>query len=139
MKSCWSDSLTPEPVFLTQETVLRIHDTLIERFGGASGLRDAGLLASALAAPQASFGGQFLNSSLPEMAASYLVGLVQNHPFLDGNKRTAYAVTATFLRLNGLRLRGSQDAKFALVLGVAEGRLGKADAVRELAASLEPL
>lgn len=45
MKSCWSDSLTPEPVFLTQETVLRIHDTLIERFGGASGLRDAGLLA----------------------------------------------------------------------------------------------
>lgn len=73
------------------------------------------------------------------MAASYLVGLVQNHPFLDGNKRTAYAVTATFLRLNGFRLGGSQDAKFALVLGVAESRLGKADAVRELAASLEPL
>lgn len=139
MKSCWSDSLTPEPVFLTQETVLRIHDTLIERFGGTSGLRDAGLLASALAAPQASFGGQLLNTGFPEIAASYLVGLVRNHPFVDGNKRTAYAVTATFLRLNGLRLGMPQDAKFELVLGVAEGRLSKADVARELTATLEQL
>ena len=130
---------TPEPVFLTQETVLRMHDTLIERFGGTFGLRDTGLLASALAAPQASFGGQFLNTGLSEMAASYLVGLVQNHPFIDGNKRTAYAVMATFLRLNGLRLGMSQDAKFELVLGVAQGRLNKADVVRELTATLEPL
>lgn len=119
--------------------MLQIHQTLIKRFGGAFGLRDAGLLASALAAPQASFGGHFLNSSFPEMAASYLVGLVQNHPFVDGNKRTAYAVTATFLRLNGYRLGMSQDAKFELVLGVAEGRLSKADVVRELAVTLELL
>lgn len=75
--------LTPEqPVFLTQDTVLRIHDTLIERFGGIFGLRDAGLLDSALAAPQASFGGQFLNLHLPEMAAAYLIGLIKNHPFV---------------------------------------------------------
>lgn len=116
-----------------------MHDTLIERFGGASGLRDAGLLASALAAPQASFGGQYLNAGLPEMAASYLVGLIQNHPFVDGNKRTAYAVSATFLRLNGYRLGLSQDEKFELVLGVAEGRLNKADVVHVLAATLELL
>ncbi len=97
---------TPEPVFLSYEAVLHIHihDTLIERFGGAHGLRDADLLASALAAPQASFGGQRLNANLPEMAASYLVSLTKNDAFTGGNKRTAYAVTAIFLRLNGYRL-----------------------------------
>ena len=109
---------------------MRIHDTLIERFGGTAGVRDVGLLASALAAPQASFGGQFLNASLPEMAAAYLIGLVQNHPFVDGNKRTAYAGTATFLRLSGHRLGLTQEAKFELVLGVAEGRLNKTEVVR---------
>lgn len=57
------------------------------------------------------------------MSASYLVGLIRNHPFVDGNKRTAYAVTATFLRLHGFRFELSQQAKFELVLGVAEGRL----------------
>ncbi|MDQ3521394.1 MAG: type II toxin-antitoxin system death-on-curing family toxin [Gemmatimonadota bacterium] len=122
MRSCWGDLLTPEPVFLTEETVLRMHDTLIERFGGTFGLRDVGGLSSALATPQASFGGQLLNTSLAEMTASYLVGLVRNHPFIDGNKRTAYAVTATFLRLNGYRLGLSQNAKFELVLDIAEGR-----------------
>ncbi len=115
-----------------------MHDTLIERFGGTVGVRDVGLLASALAAPQASFGGQLLNTSLAEMAASYLVGLVRNHPFIDGNKRTAYAVTATFLRLNGYRLGLSQNAKFELVLDIAEGRLSKAEVVR-LVSALEPL
>jgi len=119
--------------------VLQIHDTLSERFGGAFGLRDAGLLGSALASLQASFGGQRLNASFAEMAASCLVGLVQNHPFIDGNKRTAYAATATFLRLNGLRLRLSQDAKFELVLGVTEGHVTKVEVVQILAAKLEAL
>ena len=116
--------------------MLRIHDVLIERFGGTFSFRDAGLLDSALASPQASFGGQRLNASFAEMAASYLVGLVQNYPFVDGNKRTAYAVTATFLRLNGLRLALSQDEKFELVLGVAAGRLDKAEVIELLAAKL---
>ena len=119
--------------------MLQIHDTLIERFGGSFGLRDMGLLGSALASPQASFGGQRLNTGFAEMAASYLIGLVRDHPFIDGNKRTAYAVTATFLRLNGLRLGLSQDEKFDLVLGVAEGRLSKADVVGILAEKLEQL
>ena len=73
------------------------------------------------------------------MTSSYLVGLVQNHPFIDGNKRTAYAATATFLRLNSLRPELSQDEKFELVLGVAEGRLNKTDVVQILAASLKRL
>ena len=73
------------------------------------------------------------------MASSYLVGLVQNHLFVDGNKRTAYAVTATFLRLNGLRLALSQAEKFDLVMGVAEGLLNKAKVVQVIAASLEVL
>ena len=119
--------------------MLQIHDTLIGRFGGAFGLRDAGLLDSALASSQASFGGQRLNVGFAEMASSYLVGLVRNHPFVDGNKRTAYAVAATFLRLNGFRLGLSQDAKFELDMGVAEGRLNKAEVVQVLAANLEVL
>lgn len=132
--------LTPEaPVFLSYEAVLHIHDTLIERFGGAHGLRDAGLLASALAAPQASFGGQRLNDSFSEMAASTLVSLTENHAFTGGNKRTAYAVTATFLRLNGYRLSLTQTEKFDLVLSVAEGRPDKTEAVYRLATALEPV
>jgi death on curing protein len=119
--------------------VLRIHDTLIERFGGAYGLRAAGLLESALAAPQATFAGVRLHSSLAAMASSYLVSLARNHPFVDGNKRTAYAVAATFLRLNGYRLDLSQDEKFELVLSVAEGRLTKAEVTAKLASGLVKL
>lgn len=77
-----------QPLFLDLARILRTHRSLIEYYGGAEGVRDVGLLHSAVAMPQASFGGAFLHQDLFEMAAAHLYHIVQNHPFLDGNKRT---------------------------------------------------
>ena len=91
-----------EPLFLTLDEVVATHRDQIERYGGSLGVRDWGLLQSAVAMPAATFGGQFLHTDLCEMAAAYLFHLVQNHPFIDGNKRVAHAAMETFLMLNGL-------------------------------------
>jgi death-on-curing protein len=85
------------PVFLTLDEVLALHEDQIRRYGGSPGLRDPGLLSSALGAVSATFGGRFLHLSLFEMAAAYLFYLAQNRPFVDGNKRTALASALTFL------------------------------------------
>ena len=77
-----------QPVFLDIERIRQTHVNLIEHYGGAEGVRDVGLLQSAIAMPQASFGGEFLHKDLFEIAAAYLYHIVQNHPFVDGNKRT---------------------------------------------------
>lgn len=76
-----------QPWFLNIDHTMRLHRSLIETYGGSEGVRDVGLLHSALAMPQASFGGEFLHRDLFEMAAAYLYHIVQNHPFIDGNKR----------------------------------------------------
>jgi fido (protein-threonine AMPylation protein) len=78
---------------------MRLHDRQVEKFGGTSGIRDQGLLESALAQPQATFAGELLHATIYEQAAAYLFHLAMNHPFLDGNKRTAFAVMDVFLRL----------------------------------------
>lgn len=115
-----------DPVFLSLDEVLALHADQIERYGGSLGLRDTGLLQSALAMPSATFGGTFLHGSLPEMAAAYLFHLVQNHPFVDGNKRIGLMATIAFLALNDLWLQASEDALTELVLDVASGKLSKA-------------
>jgi death-on-curing protein len=114
--------------FLTLDEVLAIHAHQIERYGGSPGIRDRGLLASALAMPDAAFGGEDLHPTLHEKAAAYLFHLVKNHPFVDGNKRVGLAVCLVFLRLNGVTIRATDDELVELVLGVISGRLGKADA-----------
>jgi death on curing protein len=114
-----------KPVFLTMDEVLAIHSDQIERYGGALGIRDVGLLESALGMPEATFGGTFLHGTLAEMAAAYLFHLVRNHPFLDGNKRVGLATALAFLGLNDRWLAASPDAVADLVIGVAEGRTGK--------------
>jgi death-on-curing protein len=114
------------PNFLTREDVLMIHDDQIASFGGTPGLRDEGLLDSALAQPQAMFGQQWLHPTIAEQAAAYLYHLAMNHPFVDGNKRTAFAVMDTFLRVNGYRLTLTDDAAYDLVLRVVQGQLDKA-------------
>jgi len=86
-----------------------------------------GLLESALATPQATFGDVFLHPTLPEMAAAYLFHITRNHPFVDGNKRAGLICAIAFLGLNGLTLNADPDELTELVLGVAEGRVGKAD------------
>jgi death-on-curing protein len=102
-----------------------LHNRQIERFGGSLGIRDQGLLESALAQPEATFGGELLHSTLYDQAAAYLYHLSRNHPFVDGNKRTAFAVTDTFLRLNGCVLTLTNDQIYELVLQVAQGQMDK--------------
>jgi len=96
-------SITPENCFhLTVDIVREIHVAAIENFGGSDGVRDLALLESAVAAPQASFGGKSPYQDLPEVAAAYLFYLCRNHPFIDGNKRAALGACLVFLRLNGI-------------------------------------
>ncbi len=113
------------PNFVSTSMVLSIHARQIERFGGTSGVRDEGLLESALAQPQATFGGQLLHPTISEQAAAYLYHIAMNHPFIDGNKRTAFAVPDTFLRLNGWTLNLTDDRAYDLVMQVARGTMTK--------------
>ncbi len=113
------------PEFLGVEDVLLIHQDQIERYGGSADLRDHGLLASAVESPRATFDGAFLHTDLFEMAAAYLFHLVQDHPFVDGNKRTGAAAALVFLDLNGIEMEIDDDALFDHVLGVAQGRIAK--------------
>lgn len=117
----------PEPLFLTFDEVLALHADQLDRYGGEVGLLDPGLLSSALAMPRAMFGGEFLHPTLPEMAAAYLFHVCQNHPFLDGNKRTGLAACLAFLWLNDHEIVADPDELTELVLGVARGEVAKAD------------
>lgn len=121
----------PTPKFLELSDVLEIHDLLIVRTGGTPGLRDEGLLDSALAQPKASFFGELLHPTIPEQAAAYLYHLSRNHAFLDGNKRRGTlwvaAVMQTFLQLNGYSLELSEDEKYNVVMQVAQGQMSKED------------
>lgn len=118
--------------FLTVEAVLVLHQLQLDRFGGGSGLRDRALLESAVAQPQASFGGTYAHQGLFAMAAAYLFHLVSSHPFVDGNKRTGLLAAQVFLHRNGLVIRHDSEAFYALTMGVAEGRLDKAAVAAEL-------
>jgi death on curing protein len=113
--------------FLTLDEVLAIHGHLIERYGGSLGVRDVGLLRSAIAMPKATYDAEFLHSTLHEMAAAYLFHLVQNHSFVDGNKRVGVAVAFAFLRLNHARVQATEDEVVELAVGVASGQVSKAE------------
>ncbi len=117
---------------LTVEIVLEIHAEAIAQFGGSEGLRDHALLESAVAAPQASFGGVSPFSDTVDVAAAYLFYLCSNHPFIDGNKRAALGACLVFLRLNGFTLAPDSDDWESLTLAVAAGSLNRADATARL-------
>ena len=112
---------------------------MIEVFGGSSGVRDDGLLESALAQPQATFGGQLLHPTIHEQAAAYLYHLSKNHPFIDGNKRTACAAMETFLELNGYQLNLSDEEEYNLVIQVAQGSMTKEDLCTYLQEHARPM
>ncbi len=112
-------------VFLSVDDVLMIHNRVIEEFGGDSGLRDRGLLESAVAMPQSTFGGADLHPRLAEKAAAYHFHLCTNHAFVDGNKRVAVAAAEVFLLINGHELSASDDVIEELTQGVAGGQLSK--------------
>ncbi len=114
----------------TVSSVLAIHEEVLAAHGGLAGVKDLGLLESAIAAPQASFGGQPLVQDPLEIAAAYLFHLCQNHPYNDGNKRTALATCLVFLAQNNLLDPTSHlnlELWEALVLDVAASRIGKAE------------
>lgn len=115
--------MTPE--WLRVDDVLQIHQDQIERYGGSPDLRDPGLLTSAVETPRATFDGRRLHGDLFEIAAAYLFHLVQNHPFVDGNKRTGTAAALVFLDLNGIEVAIDDDALVGHVLGVAQGQVAK--------------
>jgi death on curing protein len=112
-------------VFLSVDVVLKIHRRVIEEFGGNPGLRDRGLLESAIAMPLSTFGGVDLHVGLPEKAAAYHFHLCANHPFMDGNKRVAVAAAEVFLLINRQELSANDNDVEELTLGVAAGRLSK--------------
>ena len=116
-----------EPEFVTLDEVLGIHADQIRMYGGSLGVRDLKLLRSALAMPETTFDGEFLHPSVFEMAAAYLFHVARNHPFVDGNKRTALMCALVFLGLNGERLQADPDDLYELVDGVAAGTVDKAE------------
>jgi len=110
---------------LTVEIVREIHAAAIAQFGGSDGLRDRALLESAVAAPQATYGGESVYADVPEVAAAYLFYLCRNHPFVDGNKRVALGACLVFLRLNGLAPAPDGPEWEQLTLDVAASRLDR--------------
>lgn len=111
--------------FLTLEDVLRIHDDQVRRYGGSAEIRDTGLLQSAIAMPQTTYGGQHLHGDVFAMAAAYLFHIVQNHPFVDGNKRTGTVAALVFLELNGIDTNATEEELEELIWCVARGEANK--------------
>ena len=114
-----------EPIWLEMDVVLALHDMQLAAFGGAAGLRDAGLLESASYRPR---NVSFYAAALPalaRLAAAYAFGLVENHPFVDGNKRTGLVVSFTFLKLNGRKITASEEDAYRTFLALASGALSE--------------
>ncbi len=114
------------------EQILRVHKRVLEKDGGLSGVREMSLFESAIAAPQATFGGEPILTDPVEVAAAYLFYLCRNHPFLDGNKRVALATCLVFMRLNALEPREDSEAWEALVLDVAASKLDRVETTERL-------
>lgn len=125
-----------DPVFLDLDDVLLIHEEQLARYGGGAGIRDAGLLDSALGTPRATLGGDFVHLDLFAMAAAYAFHIAQNQPFVDGNKRTGLLAALVFLDLNGIVVPDREGRLYDATIGIAERRVDKegfAGLLRELA------
>jgi death on curing protein len=126
-------STTPEDcVHLNVEIVREIHAEALERFGGLEGIRDENLLASAVLTPQSSFGGKSPYVDIVDVAAAYLFYICCNHPFLDGNKRTAMMSAIVFLRLNGIEPLSDSESWEQLMLDVAASKIDRDATIRRL-------
>ena len=124
------------PVWIDERDALTLHDRLLAFHGGAAGVRDLGLLQSALARPRqrAAYGE---DADFAALASAYSAGIVKNHPFVDGNKRTGFIVGILFLELNGVRFVASEATAADAVLALAEGSLDEADYTAFLRANVE--
>jgi len=119
-------------IHLTVEIVREIHLEAITQFGGSDGVRELALLESAIAAPQASFGGKSMYADLPEIAAAYLYYICRNHPFIDGNKRAALGACLVFLRLNSYKPMPDSSHWEELTLDIAASRIDRDQATVRL-------
>jgi len=111
------------PEWILRETVLALHEQLLAEFGGSDGIRDGGLLDSALSRPENLF--VYGQPTVSELAAAYAFGLVKNHPFVDGNKRIGFAIGALFLQLNGRGLMATEVDAVIQTLALAAGEIGE--------------
>jgi len=126
-------STTPlDCVHLSIDVIREIHAEVIKQFGGANGIRDENLLASAVLTPQSSFGGKSPYADIVEIAAAYLFYLCKNHPFVDGNKRTAMMAGIVFLRLNGIETASDSSEWERLMLDVASSKITRDETTRRL-------
>lgn len=112
-------------IFLTMAEVIEIHSDQIRHYGGSSGIRDINLLSSSVAMPCATFSGEFLHRDIFEMAAAYAFHVSQNHPFVDGNKRTALASSLVFLELNGVSISDPDEKLYESMMQIASGEMSK--------------
>jgi death-on-curing protein len=126
-----------EPIWLDIDTVLDFHAEQLALFGGADGIRDRGLLESALARPLNKFG--YGENSIAALAAAYGFGIARNHPFIDGNKRTAFASMIVFLGLNGMDLDAPQEAATVMILSLAAGEITEDVLAQWVADNIVPL
>lgn len=118
--------------FLSKQQVLLLHQNGIKRFGGANGIRDEGLLDSALEMSKAGFGEEYFHKTLFDKAAAYLFHLVKNHPFVDGNKRIGFACADVFLRINGYKLNNKYKREiYNFVIDIASGKVGNKDEIAQ--------
>jgi len=112
--------------YVPKEVVLTIHADLLQRYGGRPGLRDPGLLDSALAQPKMTVGGKFAHKTLFDKAAAYGFHVCKNHPFIDGNKRVAFVLMDVFLQQNGWEIKAAEEDAYTIIMALASGQLGKA-------------
>jgi death on curing protein len=122
--------------FFERTEVILIHQMLIDAFGGMHGIRDFGLLDSALAQPRITFEGAFLHSNVPEMASAYFFHIIKNHPFIDGNKRTGSVVAIAFAHLNGFESMVSNADLYDLAVDVAKSTRSKQSVIAIFAQTL---
>lgn len=114
-----------ELIWIFDEVVIAIHSRQLAEHGGLEGIRDEGLLQSALSRPKNLLAYSESSPDMASLAAAYAYGIVKNHPFVDGNKRTAYVVTRTFLKLNGYDIQASSEEKYQIWIDVAAGKLSE--------------
>ena len=125
-----------EPVWLLESAVLIAHEISLSVHGGGAGIRDQGLLESAMARPRNLY--EYGEPGLPELAAAYMSGIVKNHPFVDGNKRAGFLAGAAFLEINGIRFTATESEATQIILGLAGGQITEVQLAEWLEENSEP-
>lgn len=128
-----------DPIWISEQFALAVHERQLELHGGLSGVRDLGLLLSALARPRHIFSYSSPKSDLAQLAAAYAFGVAKNHPFVDGSKRTAAVILEAFLEFNGIELLANDSSFYEAMIGVASGTLSEAEFAEWIRQNIKPV